>query len=123
MIQKDEMTIQEALEILKPFKACMFDQYGCPISDAAIALDVVIDVIEKQVPMKPYRNIVHYPYRSDMEVVQCPRCKRRLRTNRMTKNGDAYCPDCGQAIDWDPEEPRLQSDTILTEEVRDASDK
>jgi len=112
------MTIPEALEILKPFKACMFDQWGCPISDAAIALDVAIDVLEKQIPQEPYRNIVHYPYRPDMEVVQCPRCKRRLRTNRMTKNGDAYCPDCGQAIDWDPEEPRLQADTLLTEEAQ-----
>ena len=47
MIQKDDMTIQEALEILKPFKACMFDQWGCPISDAAIALDVVIKALEE----------------------------------------------------------------------------
>lgn len=69
MIQKDDMTIPEALEILKPFSLCMHDQCGCPISDAAIALDVVIKALEE------------------------------------------------------PEEPRLQSDTILTEEVRDAIDK
>ena len=47
MIRRDDMTVQEALEILKPFKACMFDQYGCPISDAAIALDVVIKALEE----------------------------------------------------------------------------
>lgn len=42
------MTIKEALQILKPFKACMIDQHGCPISDAAIALDVVIKELENK---------------------------------------------------------------------------
>lgn len=42
------MTIREALQILKPFKDCMFDQHGCPISDAAIALDVVIKELENR---------------------------------------------------------------------------
>lgn len=42
------MTIREALQILKPFKACMIDQHGCPISDAAIALDVVIKELENK---------------------------------------------------------------------------
>ena len=42
------MTIREALQILKPFKDCMIDQHGCPISDAAIALDVVIKELENK---------------------------------------------------------------------------
>lgn len=42
------MTIKEALQILKPFKDCMIDQHGCPISDAAIALDVVIKELENK---------------------------------------------------------------------------
>ena len=42
------MTTEEALEILKPFCKCMFDQHGCPISDAAIALDVAIKALEAQ---------------------------------------------------------------------------
>ena len=91
--------------------------------DYSAAVNTAIDALKKQTPMRPYRNIVRYPYQSDLEVVQCPMCKRRLRTNRMTKSGDAFCPDCGQAIDWEPEESRLQSDTLLTEEVRDANDK
>lgn len=77
-----------------------------------------IEALQRRTPMKPYRNIVHYPYRSDMEIVQCPRCKRRLRTSRMTKSGDAYCPDCGQAIDWTPDESRLQANTLLMEEAQ-----
>ena len=41
------MTKEEAIKILKPFRACMFDQHGCPISDVAIALDVVIEALEQ----------------------------------------------------------------------------
>lgn len=41
------MTIEEAIKVLEPFKACMFDQYGCPISDAAIALDVAIEALQE----------------------------------------------------------------------------
>lgn len=36
------MTNEEVIAVLKPFMACMFDQHGCPISDAAIALDLAI---------------------------------------------------------------------------------
>lgn len=122
MTQKDEIhqmkvATEVLLRLFSPFDV------SSTVEEIKEANQIAVDAIEHRIPMKPYRNLVHYPYRTDMEVVQCPRCKRRLRTNRMTKNGDAYCPDCGQAIDWDPEEPRLQSDTILTEEVRDASDK
>lgn len=116
MIQKDKEDIEDRLwtdQLLWELQALHME----------IKQDEKTEALQYRTPMKPYRNIVHYPYRPDMEIVQCPRCKRRLRTNRMTKNGDAYCPDCGQAIDWDPEESRLQSDTLLTEEVRDASDK
>lgn len=42
------MTREEAIKVLEPFKACMFDQHGCPISDAAIALDVAIEALKAQ---------------------------------------------------------------------------
>ena len=42
------MTRKEAIRVLEPFKACMFDQHGCPISDAAIALDVAIEALKEQ---------------------------------------------------------------------------
>lgn len=42
------MTREEAIRVLEPFKACMFDQHGCPISDAAIALDVAIEALNEQ---------------------------------------------------------------------------
>ena len=63
-----KMTREEAIEILKPFKACMFDQHGCPISDAAIALDVAIEALEQQqwipVTYRPAEGdeLKHYMY-------------------------------------------------------------
>ena len=41
------MTVNEAIEVLIPFRDCMYDQHGCPISDAAIALDVAIDALKR----------------------------------------------------------------------------
>ena len=41
------MTRQEAIKILKPFRECMIDQHGCPISDAVYALDVAIKSLEE----------------------------------------------------------------------------
>lgn len=55
---------------------------------------------ERLVPKKPYTTFVPYFYKRDENIVQCPNCKRRLRTSRTVKNHDAYCPRCGQAIDW-----------------------
>lgn len=121
MIRKDEIhqmkvATEVLLRLISPFDV------SSTVEEIKEANQIAVDAIEHRIPMKPYRNIVRYPYRPDMEIVQCPRCKRRLRTNRMTKNGDAYCPDCGQAIDWDPEESRLQADTLLTEEVHARND-
>ena len=41
------MTNDEAIAVLKPFMACMFDLHGCPISDAAIALEVALAALER----------------------------------------------------------------------------
>ena len=40
------MTIQEALELLRPFRNIMVDQHGCPVSDVVYALDVAIRSLE-----------------------------------------------------------------------------
>jgi predicted RNA-binding Zn-ribbon protein involved in translation (DUF1610 family) len=116
MIKKDEEDIEDRLwtdQLLWELQALHME----------IKQNEKTEALQYRTPMKPYWNIVHYPNRTSMGIVQCPMCKRRLRINKITKKGDAYCPNCGQAIDWEPEESRLQSDTILTEEVRDASDK
>jgi hypothetical protein len=67
------------------------------------AVEIAVEAMEKQIPKKPYTNVIHYPYTSDLTTVQCPNCKRRLRTRRTQAKGDRFCPDCGQAIDWEGE--------------------
>lgn len=64
------------------------------------ASDIAVRALLKQLPKKPYTNVIHYPYTSDLTTVRCPNCKRRLRTRRTQANGDRFCPDCGQAIDF-----------------------
>lgn len=41
------MKNSDAIQILKPFRDMMFDQHGCPISDAVFALDKAIEALEK----------------------------------------------------------------------------
>ena len=75
----------------------------CFVTDEAIsdAYDMAVNALKAQIPKKPYTNVIHYPYTSDLTTVQCPNCKRRLRTRRTQTKGDRFCPDCGQAIDWE----------------------
>lgn len=47
------MTKDEAIQILKPFRDCMVDQHGCPISDVVYALDMAIKALEVDTPTKP----------------------------------------------------------------------
>lgn len=68
------------------------------------AVKTALDALQKQTPQKPYRNRIEYPNMRDMDVVQCPSCRRRLRTTRTQKSGDRYCPACGQAIDWEDDD-------------------
>lgn len=49
MTQEDAMRMnnEQAIQILKPFRDMMFDQHGCPISDAVFALDKAIEALEQ----------------------------------------------------------------------------
>ena len=49
---KETMSIEEALAILKPFRNCMVDQHGCPISDVVYALDLAMDALERTKPFE-----------------------------------------------------------------------
>ena len=50
------MTKNEAIQILKPFRDCMVDQHGCPISDVVYALDVAIKALEDKTDLQPTCN-------------------------------------------------------------------
>lgn len=102
------MTNQEARRMLAGLEAAYRDLDSSMLTDDDTiqlvskrieAIGVAISALEKQIPKKPYMNVIHYPYTSDLTTVQCPNCKRRLRTRRTQAKGDKFCPDCGQAID------------------------
>lgn len=50
MSQEDAMNMsnEQAIQILKPFRDMMIDQHGCPISDAVFALDKAIEALSVQ---------------------------------------------------------------------------
>lgn len=59
---------------------------------------------ERLKPKKPYVHVLDTPTwsKNKDKVIQCPNCKRRMRY-RSVSNLEAYCPKCGQAIDWSEE--------------------
>ena len=58
--------------------------------------NVAIQALEKQVPKKPEMHIGDYEFE---RWPICPKCKGELHPN-----GEKFCSDCGQAIDWGNEE-------------------
>lgn len=89
------ITRQEAIEELKADVA-MYDNEICRLDlfkddgDGRLiqALEMGIEAIKKQLPMKP----VAVTYTTEIRG-HCPRCCTSI-TRSM------YCPTCGQAIDW-----------------------
>lgn len=53
---------------------------------------------EKANMILEYR-IAKRPYESE-KMWQCPSCHRNLTDKRCIKKMYAYCPKCGQALDW-----------------------
>ena len=94
------MTNKDAIYILSGLKRSLNEYCGLN-NNGQKAFDMAISALEKQIPKKPYTNIIHYPYTSDLTTVQCPNCKRRLRTRKTQAKGDRFCPDCGQKICWE----------------------
>ena len=61
-------------------------------------INVAIKAIDKQIPKKP---VSKYKYRDGENV--CPSCETENRC-RIVMFWEKFCPDCGQAIDWEVEE-------------------
>ena len=90
------MTNEEAINTIKTAIAEV--EWYYPM-DYAIAFEIAISALEKRIPKKPIdicTPVVTWG--------RCPICKGELnklggRPNRVFKS-DAFCHDCGQAIDW-----------------------
>ena len=85
------MTPEEVIERLKTIFA--FGISNC-IADK-IARDTTFDALEKQTPTKPEMYIGDYEFE---RWPICSKCKGELHPN-----GEKFCSDCGQAIDWSDE--------------------
>ena len=84
------MTEQQAIEMIK--YASAFNRDNSPLT---IALNVAIEVLEKQIPMKPKI--------SSFGVMRCPKCLGKVgeRVSDISyQNCSDYCPNCGQRINW-----------------------
>lgn len=87
------MKIEEALKYLKGFIDNKESQIGAYNTEV---LKKAADALEKQVPKKPHKihdmNVNGHPY---YECV-CNDCEYALDEYK-----DDFCPNCGQAIDWE----------------------
>ena len=95
------MTRKEAIRVLEPFKACMFDQHGCPISDAAIALDVAIEALQAQKTGK--WKLLHKG--KDTSDYECTNCRGILMdvANDDSHELQRYCGMCGARMEREEE--------------------
>lgn len=90
------MTNKEAIETIKIAMAEV--EWNYPM-DYAVAFEMAIDAIEKQVPKKPIKTKIatlnKSPEAISWESIHCcPRCKSNLVSQYK------YCPQCGLEIDW-----------------------
>ena len=94
------MTLEEAIKTIKLAQAQI--EWDCPM-DYAVAFDMAIEALEKQIPKKPKR-IDHWRL--------CPDCYEKYGFSYdylvgMKQRGHedvSYCLGCGQAIDWTEDE-------------------
>ena len=83
------MKPEEAIENLK----YLISEDCCDTQmDYVDEIEIAIQALEKQVPKKPEMYIGDYEFE---RWPICPKCKGELHPN-----GEKFCSDCGQAIDW-----------------------
>ena len=109
------MTEQESIEIIKTAQAQI--EWDYPM-EYAVAFDMAIEALEKQIPKKPVmgyafgekiREVIKRtdPERAESKTECCPVCGRTLGVSQFVKTqtglrvGDPHCKRCGQAIDWE----------------------
>ena len=88
------MTSKEAITTLE--LAISEIEWNYPL-DISVALETAMEALKKQIPKKP--KGVTDPMFGDIEL-RCHRCDNANLANPFRCNGYAYCPDCGQALDW-----------------------
>ena len=88
------MTEREAIEAIKGLENII--EYWTHRPGEVVTAKLAIQALEKQIPKKPEMYIGDYEFE---RWPICPKCKGELHPN-----GEKFCSDCGQAIDWSEEE-------------------
>lgn len=94
------MTEKEAIETLQEKSLERCEAFGfycgnCDKCEVTIAYDMAIKALEKQMPKK-VENYTIDCYGYMIYDCECPSCK----TEHKEMYPFAYCPHCGQALDW-----------------------
>lgn len=90
------MKPEEAIKMLERIQDP--EPYEPQINVAAYeAIDMAIDALKKQIPMKPIGE--HYAH------MRCPSCNHRIPSGQgsSSRRRDNWCNYCGQAINWSGE--------------------
>ena len=104
------MTIENAIEqlgeLIKEAESHMTENKSDDeiFIDDKTALEIAIQVLEKQIPKKSlYRETEYYAHKfaKGIKAPFCCECGRLA----VDEENDCftYCPDCGQALDWSDE--------------------
>ena len=99
MTQKEAMNMsnEQAVQILISMRNMMCDRYGCPISDAAFALDKAIEALSADKPQGEW--IVQFPYEDTGKTRTCSNCNITQTVN--VYKGVVrfkFCPYCGMKM-------------------------
>ena len=98
MTQEDAMNMsdEQAVQILKPFRDMMIDQNGCPISDAVFALDKAIVALSKKMPTVEERKGKWNKVQRTIRPWKAFRCSECKHMNEFLAD---FCPNCGARME------------------------
>lgn len=115
MTQEEAMNMsnEQAVQILIPMRNMMFDQYGCPISDAVFAIDKAIEALSTDKPQEiiaqvtfdeeKLRKIVKETierFKKEYEVIDRPQGAWITVWDECGENENGYeCSECGAEVD------------------------
>ncbi len=87
-------------EVIENLEYLISDSCTDTQSDYIEEIEIAIQALEKQIPMKPINKTKPDDYASlayeNCNIVVCPTCNRRLKL----KSKGNYCDKCGQKLDW-----------------------
>lgn len=114
MTQEDAMNMnnEQAIQILKPLRDMMRDQYGCPISDAFFALNKAIEALSAQPQRKTGRWISEAKGKTATLdefgnvscSAHCSECGDWLTASDEYDCRGRFCPNCGAKMEVEHED-------------------